>query len=198
MRFLPLIILQVLVLFTLRAHAVERKPSQKPSSTTYYVTLGKLIHFSVFSLSAYKHRPDSYWWDNARKPLSICLIDGQQMVVITLWINNEERRKSDTALLLENTLFTYNVYIQVRGIIYMYQKMAFLTKIGEWGLETLGGGKHFWNKKKVIWKIFLLSCHLNKTHFLCNSVHYSSIRIKFLEIMQCCLQYATEHYFYFV
>lgn len=148
MRILPLIILQVLVLFILRTHAVERKPSQKPSSTTYCVTLGKLIHFSVFSLSAYKHRPDSYWWDNACKPLSICLIDGQQMVVITLWINNKERRKSDTALLLENTLFTYNVYIQVRGTIYMYQKMTFLTKIGEWGSETLDGGKHFWKKKK--------------------------------------------------
>lgn len=154
MRFLPLIILQVLVLFILRAHAVERKPSQKPSSITHYVMLGKLIHFSVFSLSACKHCPDSYWRDNACKPLSVCLIDGQQMVVITLWINNEERRKSDTALLLENTLFTYNVYIQVGGITYMYQKMAFLTKIGEWGLETLGGGKHFWKKKKWSEKYF--------------------------------------------
>lgn len=110
MRFLPLIILQVLVLFILRAHAVERKPSQKPSSTTYYVTLGKLIHFSVFSLSAYKHRPDSYWWDNARKPLSICLIDGQQMVVITLWIMRKEGRVTlhycwKTHCLL--TMFTY-------------------------------------------------------------------------------------------
>lgn len=52
MKFLLSIILLVLVSFTLRAHAVERKPGQKPSSTAYYVTLGKLIHFSVFSLPA--------------------------------------------------------------------------------------------------------------------------------------------------
>lgn len=154
MRFLPLIILQVLVLFILRAHAVERKPSQKPSSTTYYVTLGKLIHFSVFSLPAYKHCPDSYWWDNACKPFSICLIDGQQMVVITLWINNEERRKSDTALLLENTLFTYNVYLQGRRNYIHVSKNVTSNKNRRVRFGDLGWGEAFLEEKKWSEKYF--------------------------------------------
>lgn len=51
-RSLLSIILQVLASFILKAHALKKKPGQKPSSTTYYVILGKFIHFSQpFSLS---------------------------------------------------------------------------------------------------------------------------------------------------
>lgn len=68
------------------------------------------------------------------------------IIVITLWINNEERRKCQTALLLESILVIYCAYIQVWEIIYMYQKISFLTKIGGWGLETLSGGGIFGRK----------------------------------------------------
>lgn len=87
----------------------------------------------------------------------------------------------------------YYTYIQVWGILYVYPKIAFLTK-GEWGLKTLRK-RYFWTKKKKRFKKYLL-CRLSKIHFLLNSVHYSSIRIKSLEIIWSpACKTATGHYF---
>lgn len=124
MRFLPPITLQALASFTLREHALEKKPAQNPSFNAYYIHAPGQTNSSLSAFfSTWRRAPSqqSYWRDTARRVLSTCVGTlSQTAVPRTLWIHHKEWRRVTPRNCWDTFWLSPYAYVQVW--IYRYQK----------------------------------------------------------------------------